>query len=332
MQTQNPKPSPAAQQVLSGVIRRDGIEDMSGAVRNFFDLEAVQLEPGVCRCQIDFVAAGRVFFYREHYPLRTQLVGELLHHRFGFAIPEEGPGIKFDGEQMDGCRLASAMTGEQMDVFAPGGLKQFVVLIDHAHLLRLAEETNLPWAVQQALRPGRSTMPLVSKPSAVSALSRRLRQVLRQAAAGRLQMEPAALEDWIYAEALSILDITGHPCGRPPAAVVVRRATEIADAQPGPWRIASLCSQLHVSPSTLQYAFKTITGLSPHAFFLHRKLNRARVALLRAHPGESKVTDIAVDLGFSELGRFSVRYRRLFGESPSETLRRSPRISTFGGF
>ena len=153
MQTQNPKPSPAAQQVLSGVIRRDGIEDMSGAVRNFFDLEAVQLEPGVCRCQIDFVAAGRVFFYREHYPLRTQLVGELLHHRFGFAIPEEGPGIKFAGEQMDGCRLASAMTGEQMDVFAPGGLKQFVVLIDHAHLLRLAEETNLPWAVQQALRP-----------------------------------------------------------------------------------------------------------------------------------------------------------------------------------
>jgi hypothetical protein len=217
MQPQNSTSSPAAQQVLSGVIRRDGIEDMSGAVRNFFDLEAVQLESGAFRCQIDFVAAGNAFFYREHYPLHTHLAGELLHNRFGFAIPEDGPGIKFAGEQMDTCRLASAMTGEQMDVFAPGGLKQFVVLIDHVHLLRLAEETNLPLAVQQALRPGRSTMPLVSKPSSVSALSRRLRKVLRQAADGRLQMEPAALEDWIYAEALSILDVTGHPCGRPPA-------------------------------------------------------------------------------------------------------------------
>ena len=37
------------------------------------------------------------------------------------------------------------------------------------------------------------------------------------------------------------------------------------------------------------------------------------------------VTEIATALGFVELGRFSVEYRRAFGESPSETLRRALR-------
>ena len=33
------------------------------------------------------------------------------------------------------------------------------------------------------------------------------------------------------------------------------------------------------------------------------------------------LTDIAVDLGFGHLGRFSGHYRKLYGESPSTTLR-----------
>jgi len=312
-----------ASQVFSGVLRREAIEDMAGAVRQFFDLEAVQLEPGSVRCQIDFVAAGNTFFYREHYPVRTHLTGELLHNRFGFAVPAQGPSLKFSGEEMDQCRLASAITGEQMDVFAPGGLEQFVILLDHARLLDLADQAGLPVNIQRALRSGRATMPLLVKPRAVAAFSRELQKVVQDGVSGRLRVGADYLEDWVYGQALAILDVREVAHGRPPAAVLVRRAIEIADAQGGPVRIAQLCGALRVSPSSLESAFKSITGVTPHAFFLRRRLTQARSVLLRGNPAQRKVTDVATELGFSELGRFAVRYREMFGETPSQTLKRS---------
>ena len=34
------------------------------------------------------------------------------------------------------------------------------------------------------------------------------------------------------------------------------------------------------------------------------------------------VTDVTSALGFTHLGRFAIAYREVFGESPSQTLRR----------
>jgi transcriptional regulator GlxA family with amidase domain len=50
-----------------------------------------------------------------------------------------------------------------------------------------------------------------------------------------------------------------------------------------------------------------------------------RRALLRSEPSTATVTQIVTDHGFWELGRFSVAYRTLFGETPSETLRHRTR-------
>jgi AraC-like DNA-binding protein len=41
---------------------------------------------------------------------------------------------------------------------------------------------------------------------------------------------------------------------------------------------------------------------------------------MSADSKRATVTEIATSFGFVELGRFSVEYRKAFGESPSQTL------------
>jgi AraC-like DNA-binding protein len=190
-------------------------------------------------------------------------------------------------------------------------------------LLSMADAAGLPGVVQKALRPGRPGMPLVAKPREVASLSQRLTHLLHLASIGELEADAAYMEDWVYTQALSILDVEEGPTGCPSASVLVRRALEAAAEHRGPVRVGQLCSTLRVSPTHLKNSFREVTGLTPHAFFLRRQLNEARAVLLRANPHELTVTKIAGECGFSELGRFAVRYRQLFGELPSQTLQRS---------
>jgi transcriptional regulator GlxA family with amidase domain len=87
-----------------------------------------------------------------------------------------------------------------------------------------------------------------------------------------------------------------------------------------PLHILALCLALAVSERTLRKAFHTIHGLPPCRHLRILRLSRARRALQDANSELTTVTEIAIQFGFVELGRFSVEYRKLFGESPSQTL------------
>jgi len=62
--------------------------------------------------------------------------------------------------------------------------------------------------------------------------------------------------------------------------------------------------------------------MGPKRYLLLRRMHLARRALLMADPATATVTEIITNFGFWELGRFSVAYRSLFGESPSASLSR----------
>jgi AraC-like DNA-binding protein len=74
---------------------------------------------------------------------------------------------------------------------------------------------------------------------------------------------------------------------------------------------------------TLFKHFKEYRGVSPMNYLRTARFQKVRDELRRSEP-DNRVMDIAMRWGFEHMGWFSVEYRRRFGESPSQTLRKRP--------
>jgi AraC-like DNA-binding protein len=108
-------------------------------------------------------------------------------------------------------------------------------------------------------------------------------------------------------------------------ATVMRRLEDILRAKSDETLyMAELCAAVGATYWTLRDCCLEYLGMSPKRYLWMRRMNLARLALWSADPEKTTVTEIATNYGFWELGRFSVAYRSIFGESPSTALRRPP--------
>ncbi|MFC6712124.1 helix-turn-helix domain-containing protein [Paracoccus cavernae] len=86
--------------------------------------------------------------------------------------------------------------------------------------------------------------------------------------------------------------------------------------------LQELCEGARLSLRTIESIIRRRMGMTAHSYLQRRRLSRVRQALLT--PREIRtVTSIAMDHGFTHLGRFSAFYRQMYGELPSETLRKA---------
>lgn len=96
----------------------------------------------------------------------------------------------------------------------------------------------------------------------------------------------------------------------------VRMATE--HGGPKPVSVVDLAAQLHTSKTTLSEHLKRLTGMSPSACLKMALLEQARTAL-RDVTDHRTVNQIGKAYGLGD--RFSAKYKKHFGESPSQTLK-----------
>lgn len=82
--------------------------------------------------------------------------------------------------------------------------------------------------------------------------------------------------------------------------------------------VAQLCLDLGVSRRTLQNGFQQVLDVSPLTYLKAVRLGHARRALKQV----GSVTEAATAYGFWHFGHFSHDYQAMFGERPSQTLRR----------
>lgn len=86
-------------------------------------------------------------------------------------------------------------------------------------------------------------------------------------------------------------------------------------------RVERILKRVQVGDRSLLRAFHRFVGMPPKRFLLLRQLNRIRREIIWSMDGR-KVTQLLLQCGASELGRVAGSYKALFGETPSETLRR----------
>jgi AraC-like DNA-binding protein len=105
--------------------------------------------------------------------------------------------------------------------------------------------------------------------------------------------------------------------------MIIARFEEFLEANPDqPLYLTEICAAIGVAERTLRVACEEYLGMGPIRFLSLRRMHLVRRALRQADPSTATVTRLATGHGFWELGRFAVAYRVLFGESPSESLRR----------
>ncbi|WP_395695014.1 AraC family transcriptional regulator [Nocardioides sp.] len=127
-----------------------------------------------------------------------------------------------------------------------------------------------------------------------------------------LHVQPSTYSERLHAGPRS----TGRPAVRRSMDYIEQHLAE-------PITMADLAAAAGMSTRSIQAGFREDLETTPIAFIRDRRLDRVRHTLMEAAPGEGMtVTAAAERWGFTHLGSFSVLYRRRFGESPSETLRR----------
>jgi AraC family ethanolamine operon transcriptional activator len=243
---------------------------------------------------------------------------ELASDRVGVAVIERAPpGMRWCGIDLSsGDVLVYAPEAKHVAAHPEGAGFSFAVFsIDR--LYGIAE------AVDSAITPEKGSVERVAS----TKVTRNVRTRLPSSVRGELGASVLDLGQDGLAEAVAYMlaSSTRDEDARPRKLdnrLIVHASIDFAEQVNRIPTIAELSAASHVSERRLNSAFVETHDVPPHQFFMTWALDLARRRLTRADPERITVSWIAMGSGFNHLGRFARYYRKTYGESPSETLRR----------
>jgi len=275
---------------------------------------------------VHFLASPGLTLYREHILIRARLRGLSPPGVLCFAVPlRVGSDTSFWGAPLHEIGLPVTMPDGVHAEFS-AGQQHLIALIDLG-LFRRSVPCDLCDSIETAATATNGHVAPASA-AAVARLGAMLNALLDAAQAHPdMLCHPHAVRSMqqdVLAAFCRSLSLPLSPPRRVMGAIRQRglnRAIEyLRTADTALVTVTDLCTAASVTERTLQYAFRESFGLSPLGFLHLRRYHAARRDLLAADSRMSTVQEIAQYNGFYQLGRFAVRYKALFGESPSNTL------------
>jgi len=242
---------------------------------------------------------------------------------------DSGPLPVWRGREMQTGDIMFHSPGEQLHQSTPGPFVWNVIAIDPAQLEYYGRIlSGRPFSSPPE---GRALQP---SPRLAARLRRLHAQICRLAETkskilSHSEVARAMEQDLIQALVACLTTAGARTDGyakRHHARIMVRFEEVLADHLRRPLHMPELCELIMASDRTLRSCCAEFLGMSPTRYVLLRRLKEVRSALRDADPNMANVAEVAHRFGFAQLGRFAGRYRATFGETPSTTLRRIPRM------
>jgi AraC-like DNA-binding protein len=258
----------------------------------------------------DCVIASRVI----QFPIvaRTDIVDDRILAVLITSAPE---GSRWSEVDVEAGTVLLYGSGSEHSEISPSGLSYSFALIDVERLKELADNLNLSLRI-----PDNGTVkalaPTPNVQSLAVVLNSRRNPLLASAFNPSQGMATLHAVAEVLSENTPNNGDTKH--GKVDSGYVVRICIQYAESIGRTPTLPELCMVGHVSQRRLRTAFNDIVGLPPLKYFQYRQLNKARIRLVNEN---KNVGYVAMDLGFTHLGRFANRYNQLFGELPSTTLK-----------
>ena len=282
-----------------------------------FDIGFRQLDPGPQAIAFRITAGNRVNLMHMNFNCGFHQLAAAPSGTLTFGLPVRGMrdwlGRPYEDSSVLPFNGASGIDG----VSAPG-FEAFTLSIAEDLIRDVSEAYQLP--VPEYLYNGRADS-IIPESNSV----RRLTSALEHLSADSEALLDQEQEEALVVELLSA-SVTDRPVEDKSApATRTRSLSKVLDYietdRHETESVGDICAATGVSWRTLDRAFKERFGIGPKAYLQRMRLTGVRNDLAESPP-DTFIADVANIWGFWHLGQFAQDYRKLFGELPSETLRR----------
>jgi len=298
-----------------------GIDALSQAAAPW-GMNFVQLSPGGLRADYAVASTLRVNLSYAAYSGAVALHGRVPAGTCAITVPASR-GSSAPGWGPGGPLPSISRAGSKVSIYVPRGAELFAVVVEEAlldeevrarlgkSLRSLARGAGLRFRNEQARRRLLDQWRVLLGIAAVSSTTP------PDPREGARLFERVVLESFLLASVPAAVE------ERSPAHVRLAYRTELLmrERLGERVRLAHVARELGTSVRSVQLSFQEAFGMPPSAYHAALRLNGARRALRAGGEGPARVYEVAQRWGFHHAGRFSIAYRRMFGESPRATVR-----------
>jgi AraC-like DNA-binding protein len=243
--------------------------------------------------------------------------------------PTAGRSFNFGTEHQDGYMGFFSPSGE-LDAFTPPGYANASLTIPAAEFHH-AIERGFPEISSSLLKHGAGMRVGPGEQAQLRYLLNAVTEGIQDPSApftsllARRDLETQLLDAFITALRSGASHLVAKPNLRMTGRLKhLRQARDfIRENAPESITLEDLRCALGMSPRGVEILFRSSLGITPNAFIRYQRLHGARRELLAARASSRKVNEVAMRWGFWHMGHFSSNYRSLFGESPTNTVRRA---------